>query len=326
MRTINQRSTRTFGAKSNSLSRFFGPKECGHGGGTYADAPKRFRFATAVIVLLVGTLPGQAAAQGASVSDLRLVEASPEKQTAILQDPRSQQELELRTNDIIGDFQVVLIEADAITLEGPNSSDPLVLWLSPKTAKPTNRREDKDKPAPSAPSQRPEKRPTEIAKTENDRKPTPPVKPKDTSLEVKNPYAPPAESPDKDEAAKSKTGAKKIQSETKTAIVDPEAPVVENHRITRRQLDAALSDFQKLEKQIRITPTGEEIVVDYVKAKSLPFRLGIRKGDRIQTVAGAQLTSTQAAADAYVALTSAKAFDITLLRGKTPVTLRCTVK
>ncbi len=232
------------------------------------------------------------------IAELEVVEAFPQKNTAVLFDPLTQYRLELRLGDFIGFYAVTEIAQNTVTLVHEKTKERLLLRPRSETVRqqPTIS-PPLARPAPPSPTRAPITPP----------EPRPPSR--RTKLKPQNPY------PDAKVVPEEKTGK---------LITAPELPKkrTERHRVKKQVLDDALSDFHELGKTIQVAKREGNIEILQVKQDSIPHELGLRKGDRILRVAGVDLGKPDAAVDVYVAVTSTNQFAIVLMRGAQQVTLR----
>lgn len=86
-------------------------------------------------------------------------------------------------------------------------------------------------------------------------------------------------------------------------------------RIPRAEFDGALDDFTALAQEIQLARDHDRVRVIDVSRGSFPYRLGLRAGDEISSIAGAHVADLDAAAGVYAQLKSTDRFTIELLRG-----------
>jgi len=86
-------------------------------------------------------------------------------------------------------------------------------------------------------------------------------------------------------------------------------------RIPRAEFDGALDDFTALAQVIQLARDHDRVRVIDVSRGSFPYRLGLRAGDKISSIAGAHVADLDAAAGVYAHLESTDRFTIELLRG-----------
>jgi hypothetical protein len=91
--------------------------------------------------------------------------------------------------------------------------------------------------------------------------------------------------------------------------------------VSRARLDATLSDFRALERQIAIRSEGTGVRIISLATHSLMYDMGLRQGDLIQRVAGRQLDTVEAAAALYAHLARTDRFEVELVREGRPVVL-----
>jgi S1-C subfamily serine protease len=108
---------------------------------------------------------------------------------------------------------------------------------------------------------------------------------------------------------------------------DPHAPVRRDVRIRRAALDQALSDFDRLGREIQVEQVaGGGVLVTGIASGTLLHGAGLRKGDIIRAVAGQPLTTLEAAARVYATVSSASRFDVEIDRGPDRITFAFTVE
>ncbi len=119
-------------------------------------------------------------------------------------------------------------------------------------------------------------------------------------------------------AAPPPTTAGPAAPESATAApADPKATAArsEKRRLSRKELDRALSDFAALTREIKIErATGGGILVADLAKGSFAARAGIEKGDVVRRVAGHAIDTVDDAASAYAALLKAKQVVVELER------------
>jgi hypothetical protein len=120
-------------------------------------------------------------------------------------------------------------------------------------------------------------------------------------------------------------GTGKTNAGAKPKAPAPAAPLIEKRKISRKDLDAALSDFYTLGKEAKLELIGSGVRIAGVARGSFFDRVGLESGDVIDKVAGKRVRDADDGALIYVELTSAKSFTVDLDRGGVPVTLQFTV-
>jgi hypothetical protein len=96
----------------------------------------------------------------------------------------------------------------------------------------------------------------------------------------------------------------------------------EQHTLSRKEFDAAISDFDALGRDMRVAQTADGVRVDEVAAGSLAYRMGVRAGDVVLDVDGKKLRSMSDAAAIYARLMDAEQFAVKVRRGAGIITLR----
>lgn len=96
------------------------------------------------------------------------------------------------------------------------------------------------------------------------------------------------------------------------------APAVLDQRIAmaRGEFDRALTDFTDLAKEIQVAREGDRVRIKEVARGSLFYRLGLRAGDVVVSVAEKTIADVDAAAEVYVLLKTVDRFTIKLYRGE----------
>jgi S1-C subfamily serine protease len=108
-----------------------------------------------------------------------------------------------------------------------------------------------------------------------------------------------------------------VQSQNEAASVRDE-----QHSLSRREFDAAISDFNALGRDVQVTQVADGVRVDEVAASSLPYRMGIRAGDVVLDVDGKKIRTMNDAAAVYARLMDADRFSVKVKRGAGVITLR----
>ena len=96
----------------------------------------------------------------------------------------------------------------------------------------------------------------------------------------------------------------------------------ERYTVERREIDAAMADFQSLgtEVQVELTRVGVNVIA--VAPTSLPYRMGLRAGDVILAVDGLPIASMNDAAAIYAHLLEAQDTIVTIKRGDRLIRMR----
>jgi S1-C subfamily serine protease len=95
--------------------------------------------------------------------------------------------------------------------------------------------------------------------------------------------------------------------------------------LRRSELDAALSDFNRLARDVTVDLTILGATLTKVAPDSLPHRLGLRTGDRIVSVDGRPLRTLDDAAALYARLSRLAMLTVEIQRGSERITLRVPV-
>lgn len=96
----------------------------------------------------------------------------------------------------------------------------------------------------------------------------------------------------------------------------------EQHSLSRKEFDAAISDFDALGRDMRVTQTADGVRVDEVAPGALAYRMGVRAGDVVLDIDGKKLRSMNDAAAIYARLMDAEKFAVKVRRGTGIITLR----
>ncbi len=91
----------------------------------------------------------------------------------------------------------------------------------------------------------------------------------------------------------------------------PEEPVEIAVKLQRSNLDSALSDFDRLSKEVQIERArGGGVRITGIAKGSFFYRAGLRKGDVVRAVAGERLTNMESAARVYARIQASDEFDV----------------
>lgn len=86
--------------------------------------------------------------------------------------------------------------------------------------------------------------------------------------------------------------------------------------VKRADLDDALSDFDKLSREVQIERVrGGGVRITGIAKGSFFYRTGLRKGDVVRAIAGERLTDMEAAARVYARVQARNDFDVEVDRG-----------
>ncbi|HWN68191.1 MAG TPA: PDZ domain-containing protein [Haliangium sp.] len=96
----------------------------------------------------------------------------------------------------------------------------------------------------------------------------------------------------------------------------------EQHSLSRKEFDAAISDFDALARDMQVSLTADGVRVDEVAPASLAYRMGVRAEDVVLDVDGKKLRSVNDAAAIYARLMDAERFAVKVRRGTGIITLR----
>jgi hypothetical protein len=96
--------------------------------------------------------------------------------------------------------------------------------------------------------------------------------------------------------------------------------------ILRAELEGALADLQRLSEDLELAIVEGGVEVLALAPGTLPHRLGVRRGDVIESVAGIPIRGLEDGADVYVKLTQINRFAIALRRAGQPLSLPVHIK
>jgi S1-C subfamily serine protease len=95
--------------------------------------------------------------------------------------------------------------------------------------------------------------------------------------------------------------------------------------VSRAEIDAAVSDFDRLGRDIDASLGLTGVSVARVAPGSLFHRLGLRAGDRVTAVDGRPVRTLDEAAALYARLSTATKLSVDVTRGTEKITLRLQV-
>lgn len=127
----------------------------------------------------------------------------------------------------------------------------------------------------------------------------------------------------KPEAVPEAAPAAKPEATIDAAAAPAPRPGEESRRLSRRELDAALSDFSAIsrEVQIELAPGGGVRITKLAK-RSIVARAGLKVGDVVRRVAGHTIDTVDDAAAAYAAVMSSRNVLVEITRRGAPVRIR----
>jgi type II secretory pathway component PulC len=253
-------------------------------------------------------------AKKASLPPFRLVRILPETHQALLLDKTRGKHVLVDAGEEIGGYEVVEIDVDMVVLARPGDAREFVLVAGEAT--PTARLADPyampeaAAPAPAAPT----------------------TKLLDPYAGILDPYgsdgvqevqAPPGQraSEEPPKPPPKTTSPTKVETPAPAAIEPPKTAF----SVSRKELDAALSDFSKIGKQVTMSLVDGGVAMKRVAPDSFFHAMGLRDGDLVKKVDGTAIKSLDDAARVYARLGKAKRFEVTLDRAGEPVTLRYTI-
>jgi type II secretory pathway component PulC len=100
----------------------------------------------------------------------------------------------------------------------------------------------------------------------------------------------------------------------------PEPPpppkiIDETHKVSRAEFDTYLGDFDRLLREARVSEAaGGGFVFDFLDAKSWLYKMGLRQGDIVLSIAGDRVSSVEDAARVYAKLLKIKKFTVEIDR------------
>ena len=97
---------------------------------------------------------------------------------------------------------------------------------------------------------------------------------------------------------------------------------VERHRVSRRQFEAAVGDFEALGRQIQVSLTTEGARIEVISQDSFFYRFGLRAGDVVQSVAGRKIRGVDDAAAIYARLAKTRRFVVLVRRDADTIKMR----
>ncbi len=102
---------------------------------------------------------------------------------------------------------------------------------------------------------------------------------------------------------------------------EPPAPppppkiIDETHKVSRAEFDTYLGDFDRLLREARVSEAaGGGFVFDFLDGKSWLYKMGLRQGDIVLSVAGDRVSSVEDAARVYAKLLKIKKFTVEIDR------------
>jgi type II secretory pathway component PulC len=111
-------------------------------------------------------------------------------------------------------------------------------------------------------------------------------------------------------------------AEPSPVVEAPKEPPKTSFTVHRKQLDAGLSDFSRIEKEVTMTLAAGGVRLDKVTQESFFFEMGLRDGDLVKKVDGTAIKGLDDAAAVYARLGKAKKFSVEIERGGAPLTLK----
>ena len=111
-------------------------------------------------------------------------------------------------------------------------------------------------------------------------------------------------------------------AEPSKPVEKPAEPPQTSFSVHRKQLDAALSDFSRIEREVTMTIAAGGVRLDKVTKESFFHEMGLRDGDLVKKVDGTAIKGLDDAAVVYARLGKAKKFAVEIERGGSPLTLR----
>ena len=293
-----------------------------------------FTFAVTGLILAATTVSAQQATSNAP--QLSVVAVLGKTNQALVMDRNRGEYVVVKGGDVIQGFQVVSIDAFQVVLKKPGANQSFVVpnlqSIGAKktarkpvfTAKPTSR-------VPAVPT---------VAKPTKGPGVTPPLTltdPYPTSAHAKrplDPYPKSARPVAKSKAPKSKAPKSKApKSKVLKTTTRLPPTVVGSHKsqtqrkqytLVRAEFDQALGDFHRLSKQIQVKWTKRGLRILTIGPGSYLHRLGLRKGDVVQAVAGQRLSSADDGATAFARVMSQNTFTVKVIRNRTKLTIHYT--
>lgn len=111
--------------------------------------------------------------------------------------------------------------------------------------------------------------------------------------------------------AKPDPDASTLDPEADTPDLGAEEPVEQSVTLERADLNDALSDFDRLTKEVQVErAVGGGVRIKGISKGSFFYRAGLRQGDVVQAVAGERLTNMESAARVYARVQASDEFDV----------------
>lgn len=111
-------------------------------------------------------------------------------------------------------------------------------------------------------------------------------------------------------------------AEPSKPVEKPAEPPPTSFTVHRKRLDAALSDFSKIEREVAMSIAAGGVRLDKVSKESFFHEMGLRDGDLVEKVDGTSIKGLDDAAVVYARLGKAKKFTVEIERDGAPLTLR----
>jgi hypothetical protein len=250
--------------------------------------------------------PAKAKKAKAKLPPYRLIRVLPETHQALLLDKKRGKHVVVDVGEEVGGYEVTEIDEEHVVLARGGDAREYVLVAGEST--PTSRLTDPYPiPSPEAP-----------ASPLLDPYPADVLDPygSEGTREVQAPSGqraseeplPPREEPKVAEPSK--------------PVEKPAEPPQTSFSVHRKRLDAALSDFSRIEREVAMSIGSGGVRLDKVAKESFFHEMGLRDGDVVKKVDGTAIKGLDDAAAVYARLGKAKKFTVEIERAGAPLTLR----
>ena len=124
--------------------------------------------------------------------------------------------------------------------------------------------------------------------------------------------------------AESKSEHRGASQKQKRSASSSKPSPARNHSYTihRDEFNSTFADFHRVAREIQVEQVPGGIRIRGLSRGSLFYRLGVRKGDIVQSIAGIKMKGVDDGALAYARVLSKDTFAVKVMRGKTLITLR----
>jgi type II secretory pathway component PulC len=137
----------------------------------------------------------------------------------------------------------------------------------------------------------------------------------------------PKDEPKVEPLPKGKNDKTEVKVEPKVEPQKPRDPVKKNVTLKRADVNRELSDFDRVLDALHVEKAdGGGFNITYLDDTSWFYKIGLRRGDHVRTIAGVEVSTVDAAARLYAKLGSMNALDVVLDRDGQKVTLKYTIR